>query len=403
MKKMRKCSGLLAAILMLSLAVSGCSTDGNTETTAADTETAAEIATVAVGDGETDTAEEGSTESADSETEEDSSSTRPDYSAGLDEDGCLTDLDVASLVTLPDYQNAVLSQSDVEVTDDDVQEEIDEILENYAETTEVTDRAVEDGDTVNIDYVGSIDGVEFDGGSTEGAGTDVTIGVTSYIDDFLEQLIGHTPGETFDVEVTFPDPYENNTDLSGQDAVFGVTINYISETTIPELTDEFVEENLADSYGCSTADELTALLREELESDAQYTAVWEYLLENSTFSEVPDSLVEELIQVNVDYYAQYVLAYYSMELEDFLSYYDQTEDDLREDLRESAEEVAEKYIIAQAVAEAEELVIDDEALTEYFGDTDYTDYVDYYGAGYVKMQVRISRVASLVYETATLE
>ncbi|MCD8078520.1 MAG: trigger factor [Lachnospiraceae bacterium] len=396
--KMRKCSGLLAAVLTLSLAVSGCGTDGNSETTAAESETAAEIETVAV--------EDGSSETTDSETGEDSSDTSsdtPNYSAGLDDDGNLTDLDVASLVTLPDYKNAVLSQSDVEVSDDDVQAEIDEILESYGETAEVTDRAVEDGDTVNIDYVGSIDGVEFDGGSTEGAGTDVTIGETSYIDDFLEQLIGHTPGETFDVEVTFPDPYESNTDLSGKDAVFETTINYITETTLPELTDEFVAENLSESYGCSTAAELTALLREDLEANAQYTAVWEYLLENSTFSEVPDSLVEDLIQVNVDYYALYVSTYYSMELEDYLSYYSQTEDDLREELRESAEEVAERYLIAQAVADAEELVIDDAALTEYFGDTDYTDYVDYYGSGYVKMQVRISQVASLIYETATLE
>ncbi len=399
MKKMRKCSGLLAVVLTLSLAMSGCSTDGNSGTTAAESETAAEIATVAVESESTEAAEDESTES---DTDSASSGT-PDYSAGLDDDGILTDIDAASLVTLPDYKNAVLSKSDVEVTDDDVQAEIDEILESYAETTEVTDRAVVDGDTVNIDYVGSIDGEEFDGGSTEGAGTDVTIGETSYIDDFLEQLIGHTPGETFDVEVTFPDPYENNTDLSGKDAVFETTINYITETTLPELTDEFVAENLAETYSCSTADELTALFREDLEANAQYSAVWEYLMENCAISEVPDSLVEELIQVNVDYYALYISTYYSIELEDYLSYYGQTEDDLREDLRESAEQTAERYLIAQAVAEAEELVIDDDALTEYFGDTDYTDYVDYYGAGYVKMQVRLSRIASLIYETATLE
>ncbi|MCD8011427.1 MAG: trigger factor [Lachnospiraceae bacterium] len=399
MKKMRKCSGLLAALLTLSLAMSGCSTDGNSGTIAAESETEAEIATVAVEDESTEAAEDESTES----DTDSASSGMPDYSAGLDDDGILTDIDAASLVTLPDYKNAVLSKSDVEVTDDDVQAEIDEILESYAETTEVTDRAVVDGDTVNIDYVGSIDGEEFDGGSTEGAGTDVTIGETSYIDDFLEQLIGHTPGETFDVEVTFPDPYENNTDLSGKDAVFETTINYITETTLPELTDEFVAENLAETYSCSTAEELTALFREDLEANAQYSAVWEYLMENCAISEVPDSLVEELIQVNVDYYALYISTYYSIELEDYLSYYGQTEDDLREDLRESAEQTAERYLIAQSVAEAEELVIDDDALTEYFGDTDYTDYVDYYGAGYVKMQVRLSRIASLIYETATLE
>ncbi len=88
---------------------------------------------------------------------------------------------------------------------------------------------IEDGDTVNIDYVGSIDGVEFSGGSTNGAGTDLTIGSGSYIDDFEEQLIGYHPGDTVDVTVTFPEDYGVD-DLNGQEAVFEVTINGIYES-----------------------------------------------------------------------------------------------------------------------------------------------------------------------------
>lgn len=89
-----------------------------------------------------------------------------------------------------------------------------------------TTLTVEDGDTVNIDYTGSIDGTEFDGGSTNGAGTDLVIGSGSYIDDFEEQLIGHHPGETVDVTVTFPQDYGQET-LNGKDALFQVTINGI--------------------------------------------------------------------------------------------------------------------------------------------------------------------------------
>ena len=85
---------------------------------------------------------------------------------------------------------------------------------------------MEDGDTVNIDYVGSIDGVEFDGGSTNGQGTDLTIGSGLYIDDFEKQLIGSHPGDTVEVNVTFPDDYSSE-DLQGQDALFEVTINGI--------------------------------------------------------------------------------------------------------------------------------------------------------------------------------
>lgn len=96
----------------------------------------------------------------------------------------------------------------------------------YSTDTSLT---VEDGDTVNIDYVGSVDGVEFEGGSTQGQGTDLVIGSGSYIDDFEEQLIGAHPGDEVNVYATFPDPYNNNPDLSGKEALFEVTINGIYE------------------------------------------------------------------------------------------------------------------------------------------------------------------------------
>ena len=96
----------------------------------------------------------------------------------------------------------------------------------YSTDTSLT---VEDGDTVNIDYVGSVDGIEFEGGSTQGQGTDLVIGSGSYIDDFEEQLIGAHPGDEVNVYATFPDPYNNNPDLSGKEALFEVTINGIYE------------------------------------------------------------------------------------------------------------------------------------------------------------------------------
>ena len=111
-----------------------------------------------------------------------------------------------------------------------------------------------------------------------GNGTEVTIGVTQYIDDFLEQLIGHKPGESFDVEVTFPDEYPNNEDLAGKDAVFAVTVNYIVEQVTPELTDDFVQENLKDTYGWSTAQEAM----DSIKSDLSWSASAEYLWEQVT-------------------------------------------------------------------------------------------------------------------------
>ena len=98
--------------------------------------------------------------------------------------------------------------------------------ENTGELSTDTSLTVADGDTVNIDYVGTVGGVEFDGGSTNGTGTDLVIGSGSYIDDFEDQLIGAHPGDEVQVEVTFPDDYGSQ-DLAGKDAVFAVTINGI--------------------------------------------------------------------------------------------------------------------------------------------------------------------------------
>lgn len=105
------------------------------------------------------------------------------------------------------------------------EESSEEQSETYQTDSSLT---VEDGDTVNIDYVGTIDGVEFEGGSTDGNGTDLVIGSGNYIDDFEEQLIGAHPGDTVEVQVTFPEDYGNE-DLNGKDAVFTVTINGIYE------------------------------------------------------------------------------------------------------------------------------------------------------------------------------
>lgn len=111
----------------------------------------------------------------------------------------------------------------------DTQQSENQQTEEQSETYQMdTSLTVEDGDTVNIDYVGTVDGVEFEGGSTDGNGTDLVIGSGDYIDDFENQLIGSHPGDTVEVQVTFPDDYGNE-ELNGKDAVFTVTVNGIYE------------------------------------------------------------------------------------------------------------------------------------------------------------------------------
>lgn len=179
-----------------------------------------------------------------------------DYSKGLAENGHIDGVTALDYVTLPaDYAAIPLAAGTADVSDEDVQAQIDSIMAQYAKPEQITDRAIEDGDQVNIDYSGSIDGEKFDGGTA--SSQSVLAGSAQFIDDFLTQIIGHTPGETFDVEVTFPDPYENNPDLAGKDAVFEVTINYIEgEDITPEFNDDFVKENLTASYGWESADDV---------------------------------------------------------------------------------------------------------------------------------------------------
>ena len=187
------------------------------------------------------------------------------YSDGFDENGYLKGVTAADYVTLPDDYAAITIDAALgEVDEQDVTDYINSnILANFATVNQITDRAAADGDTVNIDYVGTIDGVAFEGGDTQGQGTDLELGSGAYIDGFEEQIVGHTPGETFDVNVTFPEDY-GNADVAGKDAVFSTTLNYISETVLPELTDEWVQANLTDAMGFADVSELNAFVSNQI-------------------------------------------------------------------------------------------------------------------------------------------
>jgi len=317
-----------------------------------------------------------------------------DYSSIYDENGYIKGIRALDYVTLADYSRLAVSSEDVE-------SEVEYFLAQNPDTENVTDRAVEDGDTVNIDYVGSIDGVEFDGGSTGGAGTDVTIGVTSYIDDFLEQLIGHMPGETFDVNVTFPEDYGVD-DLNGKDAVFVTTINHIVEERDAVLSDEFVSNNLSSEYGWTTV--------EEMRSGIAAALAGQDLYESSEISEdIPETLVNYELDSLVEYYRQYAQMY-GVELDEFLSNYAglESETALREQAKDYCIEQSRYYLFMQAVAEAEGITpTDADALayiTEQYGDESYYDtYVENFGENYVKSMALYSKVDEFLGSRSVIE
>lgn len=330
------------------------------------------------------------------------------HSEGISDSGYWEGITALDYVELADYSALKIPAQSVEVSDEALQTEIDNLLANYTSDKQVTDRAVVDGDTINIDYVGSVDGVEFEGGSTGGQGADVTIGVTSYIDDFLEQLIGHTPGETFDIQVTFPDPYQNNPDLAGKEAVFNVTINSITETVTPELTDQFISENLTGSYGWATVEEMRSGMKEDLKTNSIYRYIQDYLVENSTVSSTPESIISYLEKSLLSYYQDYA-DMYGMSLEDFLVSFMGMESADQFIASNSAETLkqANYYLIMQAIAEDLKISVSTEDVSAYFvkfmKTDDYSSYETQFGMPYLKQVVLFQTVLDNIADNTIFE
>ena len=140
-------------------------------------------------------------------------------------------------VELGEYKGVTYTPASTEVTDEDVDAQIQAMLDRYP-TMNSVDRAAQQGDTVNIDYVGKLDGVAFDGGSA--TGTDLELGSGMFIDGFEDGLVGASKGDKLNLDLTFPDPYTNNPDLAGKAVVFEVTVNDVKESIPAELNEEFV-------------------------------------------------------------------------------------------------------------------------------------------------------------------
>lgn len=311
------------------------------------------------------------------------------YSDGLDEKGYWEGIRALDYVTLPeDFASVTIKRSDVEPTSEEVEEQISDLLSQYSSTEHITDRAAADGDTVNINYVGSVNNVEFTGGSAENY--DLTLGSGTFIDGFEDQIIGHKPGETFDVNVTFPDGYSDSTDasgnavkLSGQKAVFTVTLNYISESVLPELTDAWV----ADTFGTFgtpnniyTVEALRAYYQNQLYTSNLNTAVMDYLLENSTFKSIPQQVMDYQVNQCLNYYST-LAGYYGYDLDglvqNLLGY--ESTDDMLAHLESSLEDYSKEALLYQAVAESLDIAPTQEQLDAY------SDYKDTYGQNYCTM------------------
>ena len=272
----------------------------------------------------------------------------------------LKDIDASDYVTLGNYIGIEASAAEPVVEDGMVDMYINYyILPNYA----FTGRAVEEGDTVTIDYAGYIDGEQFEGGT--GKNPCLTIGSGQFIDGFEEGLIGADAGETVSLELSFPDPYLPNPDLSGVPVVFDVTVNGI----LPELNDEFVQS--LGLEGCTTVQDLRDYVYNLFYEDAVLTyensietTIADTIMANSTFEEPPAEMVERINQILVDgYNAEAALQ--GMSLPVYMLYYrGMDEETYNAWFQENALRQAQQFIMLQAIADIEGLNATDEQLQE---------------------------------------
>lgn len=379
---MKKRAIMISMLLVMALSVTGCSQKTATKDKDTKTEETAK----------TDDAEE--TESDNTEDTSEDTPTTAELMAGIDVEKC---------VTLGDYKGVTVEKTIQSVTDEDVQNEIDNALANYP--VEV-DRAAKEGDTVNIDYVGKIDGEEFDGGSDQGA--DLKLGSGKYIDGFEDGLIGARKGETRTLNLTFPEDYTQ--DLAGKAVEFTVTVNAVKEP-LSEPTDQWVADNI-EGYD-NIADYKAGIRSEQEESNEQTAenqvryAAWTQVIDNCTINEYPETLVEvgkKLYEQQVETYAKYA----GMELDAYIESSGLTQEEYQSNMEEYGKNVAAQALVCQAICDKEGFAIGDDdyqkalqdMLTEYGCTED--ELIQTYGQDNVEQSIMLNRVSNLILENANV-
>ena len=253
-------------------------------------------------------------------------------------------------VKISAYKGMKIQQYAYNVKDEEVDGEVTRLLERNARKVPVEGRAAQNGDIANIDFVGTVDGVKFEGGEAEGF--DLTLGSGQFIPGFEDQVIGMNIGESKDVNVTFPEDYQAE-NLKGKPAVFAVKLNALTGKELPELTDEFIK----DATGSATVAEYKEKAKARLQKQADRKA--EDATENSILNaiaanaevEIPQAMIEREIDGLVQKF-EYQLLYQGLKLQDYLDFLKVTKEDFRKNYEEQASKnVLNQLIISQLIKE----------------------------------------------------
>ncbi|MDG4978655.1 trigger factor [Lactococcus lactis] len=267
---------------------------------------------------------------------------------------------VKPTVSLGDYKDLTVEvEATKEVSDEEVETRLTNSQNNLAELV-VKETAAENGDTVVIDFVGSVDGVEFEGG--KGSNHSLELGSGQFIPGFEEQLVGTKAGETVEVKVTFPENYQAE-DLAGKEALFVTTVNEVKAKELPELDDELAKDI---DEEVETLDELKAKFRKELEeskaeayNDAVETAAIEAAVANAEIKEIPEEMIHEEVHRAMNEFLG-GMQQQGISPEMYFQITGTSEDDLHKQYEADADKRVRTNLIIEAIAAAENFTTSDE-------------------------------------------
>lgn len=291
------------------------------------------------GDGDTSQAESPTETSADSSSEAE------------------TEADLGEITVLGEYKGLEVTRMSTDVSDEELEERIQSILDANPEYVAVTDRAAKDGDILDIDYEGKKDGVAFDGGTAQGY--KLELGSDTFIDGFEDGLIGAKAGEKRSLNLTFPEQYGSQ-ELAGKAVVFDVTVNGIEEKRDAVLDLNFVQRmtdfNSVDEF---RADTLADLELEKMEMAEQQLGndVFIAATDNSQFR-LNEKLVEEQYENQISYLTA-MAQIYGMTIEDYAAMSDMTKEEMEKEIRNSVETSMKVQLLVKAIAEKENLQVED--------------------------------------------
>ena len=264
---------------------------------------------------------------------------------------------LSDYIKLGEYKGIEVTVVPLTVTDADIETAVQSDLSANATTEDVTGRAVETGDIVNMDFEGLLDGVAFDGGTA--TAQDLTIGSGAFIPGFEDQLIGAKTGDKLDVNVTFPADYQEAT-LAGKPVVFKVTVNSIKKSVVPELTEEYVKANTdfdtIDAYKKDIKDKLEAT-NEQTIQDTKANNVFSEIVDNSTIT-LPQTLIDYYTADRNNYYTQTAAAY-GMDLAAFIAANGSTQEDFDAYIKSYAESLTKQELVLKAIIKAENMELTD--------------------------------------------